>query len=989
MPNFASKYAIRQCFGGVLVLAIAVLCAPAGAVATRFSPIDLHHTGWTARDGAPPSIIAIAQTPDRWLWLATESGIYRFDGVRFTRFRPHGDALPAIGFWSMRLLRSGVLWIGYRGGGASRWQDGRLRSFGAAQGLPLASIVDFEEDGAGTVWAATAYGLYRFDGRRWSQAPASMGAPQGMCTLLSDRARVMWAQCESGSFALAPRAAAFVAVSGPVGLGRLAQDGAGMVWSVGNPRGEVAALGTARRAQPAPYWPRPRIAGGTVLFERDGRHAWVTRADGVMRAGPDGSGKVFGTAQGLSGSMPNCLFQDIEGNVWIGTESGLDRFRPTRLAGVALPQIFIDSPLIAAGADGALWVGATRLPRPGIAAFRTLPAERADSAVQAVLPVEPEGALVSTPGGLWRVNGGRREKVPLPPGAGAQDMYDMARDADGGLWTKVRKLGLWRLHEGVWQPQGGYPALEGSNVRCMRLDARGRMWFGFADGSVRVLDGGAVRSYGPRDGLAIGAVLQLAELDGAIWAGGANGVARFDGQGFQALADASGEPIAGVSGLAMANGTLWLNGSTGIGIVDAAELARFRREPRYRVALRRLDHLDGLRGAASTFYSSAVTGTDGKLWFTTTAGLFWLRPDSAANRLAPPVEILALRADGAAVPLDGNHAATLAPQPGRIQLDYTALSLTMPERMRFQYRLDGVDRGWQEGGPARTAEYTDLGPGSYTFRVRASNNDGVWSERDAVLGLEVAPSFHQTIWFRLLCGAALAAGLWALYRRRLARAARLASERTEARLHERERIARELHDTVLQTVQGLMLQVDAACQQLPPDAPARAGIERSLRRAAAGIDEGRDKVLDLRQHAGDQPDLVGHVCAAVCAEVPAGMRIDAASRGATRRLAPEVFAEVSALAREALRNALRHAGAASISVQADYGDDVFTLAVTDDGCGIPQEVREAGARAGHWGLVGMRERACRIGAELVLESAPGAGTRVALRLAAARAYAAI
>jgi signal transduction histidine kinase len=987
MPVLASKYAIRQRLGGVVALALATLCAPAGAVATRFSPIDLHHTGWTARDGAPPSIIAIAQTPDRWLWLATESGIYRFDGMRFTRFRPpRGDALPAIGFWSMRLLRSGALWIGYRGGGASVWQDGRLRSFGAAQGLPLASVIDVEEDGAGTVWAATAYGLYRFDGRRWAPAPASMGAPKGMCTLLSDRARVMWAQCESGSFALAPRAGAFVAVSGPAGLGRLAQDGAGMVWSVGNPRGEVAVLGAVRHGRPAPYWPRPRIAGGTVLFERGGRHAWVTRADGVMRAGPDGSGQVFGTAQGLSGSMPNCLFQDIEGNVWIGTENGLDRFRPTRLAGVALPQIFTDSPLIAAGADGALWVGATRLPRPGIAAFRTLPAERADSAVQALAPVGPESALVSTPGGLWHLDGGRRDKLPLPPGAAAQDMYDMARDTHGGLWAKVRKLGLWRLHEGVWQPQGGHPALDGSNVRCMRLDARGRMWFGFADGSVRVLDGAAVRSYGPRDGLAIGAVLQLAELDGAIWAGGANGVARFDGQGFQPLADASGEPIAGVSGLAMANGMLWLNGSAGIGIVDAAELARFRREPGYRVALRRLDHLDGLRGAASTIYNSAVTGTDGKLWFTTTAGLFWLRPGSAANRLAPPVEILAVRADGAALALDGGHDAALAPQPGRVQLDYTALGLSMPERMRFQYRLDGVDRGWQEGGPARTAEYTDLGPGSYTFRVRASNEDGVWSERDAVLGLEVKPAFHQTVWFRLLCGAALAAGLWTLYRRRLARAARLAGERTEARLLERDALALELHDTVLQTVQGLMLQVDAACQQLPPEAKARADIERSLRRAAAGIDEGRDKVLGLREHAGGQPDLVTHVCAAVCAEVPPGLRLDAANRGAPRRLAPEVFAEASALAREALRNALRHAGAAHVSVQADYGDEVFTLAIADDGCGIPQEVKESGARPGHWGLVGMRERACRIGAELTLDSAPGTGTRVTLGLAAARAY---
>ena len=978
-------YAFRSRIGALAALALGAACVPAGAAGTRFSPIDLHHSSWTAKDGAPSSIVSMVQTPDRWLWLASENGIWRFDGVRFVRFRPPGDTLPASGFWSMRLLRSGALWIGYRGRGASLWQHGRMRNFGAAQGLPASVVLDVEEDGAGRTWAATADGLYLFDGRRWAPAPAAMRAPGSLCTLLADRAGVMWAQCESGAHALAPRAPAFTAVPGPPGLGRLAQDGDGIVWSVGNARGDVMALGTAGRSRPAPAWPRPRIGGGTVLFERDGKHVWVSRADGVMRAGPDGGDEVFGIAQGLSGSMPNCLLQDVEGNVWVGTENGLDRFRPTRLAGVALPQIFVDSPVVAAGAGGALWVGGVRLDRPGLAAFAGLPLEREDSAVHAVVPDGAGGAWLSAHDGVWRLRGGRRERVPLPSGAGPQDVYDLALDAGGGLWAKVRKLGLMRFHEGVWQAHGGYPALQGSSLRSMRRDARGRMWFGYADGSLRVLEGASVRSYGPREGLALGPLMQVAELAGSLWVSGADGVARFDGSRFQPLLDGAGEPLAGVSGMVEGVGSLWFNGSAGIANVDAAELARFVRDPRHRVALRRLDHRDGLRGAASSMYNSAVAGSDGKLWFTTTAGLFWLRPGTGASRLAPPVEILSMRADGAMQPLEGG--AVLPARPGRVQLDYTAPGLSMPERMGFQYRLDGVDRGWQEGGPGRTAEYTDLAPGPYTFRVRAVSEDGVWSERDAVLAFSVAPAFYQTAWFRLLCGAALAAVLWTLYRRRLARVALLASERAEARLRERERVARELHDTVLQTVQGLMLQVDAARQGLPPDSPVRCSLERSLSLAAAGVAEGRDKVRGLRESGEAQPELAGHVCATAGAAAAPGLRLHVGVRGRQRRLAPEVFDELAALAREALRNALRHAAASTVSVDADYGDGWFRLEVRDDGRGIPRDVLEAGARAGHWGLVGMRERAGRIGAVLVLESAPGAGTRVKVELAARRAYA--
>ncbi|HEY1147813.1 MAG TPA: triple tyrosine motif-containing protein [Pseudoduganella sp.] len=969
-----------------LLLSTILVAVPlaAQAAARPLSPIKLHHTSWTAKDGAPPSIIAIAQTPDRWLWLASSNGVYRFDGVRFERFQPPGEQKPGNDIWGMRVLGNGALWIGYRSGGASLWQQGRLRNFGAADGFPVASVVDFEQDWRGRVWASTSQGLRMFDGSRWT-APQMQST--GQCMLLADPAKTVWARCESGTFVLPKGAEAFAPSSDGLGFGRMAMSGDGTVWAMGGQPGELAALSGPGRAKPAPPWPRAREAGGTMLFERDGLHGWATRADGVLRFGPGEQATVFGAVHGLSGSLPNAVFQDAEGNVWVGTENGLDRFRPAALQGVALPQIRWDTPAIAAGENGALWVGGTQVRTPGYEAFAALPAEDPASAVSAI---HRHGADVWTGGldGLWHYRDGKRQAIPLPDYVTTRQFNAIMRDSEGALWTAIRGAGLLRWKDGAWQRGGGIRELE-RRPDSMLADSHGRLWFGYTDNTLSVLEGGKVSVYGAEQGMRIGAVLQIAESAKGIWLSGLNGLYHFDGRQFVQVLGQGDDPMLGVSGMVDDGDALWLNGAAGITVVSKAELERALGTPGYRVNFRRLDHKDGLRGVATNSFPvpSAVAGTDGKLWFATTAGLFWLdRKAGADNRLAPPVYIRSANVDGADIPLAAQGVSQLPSNPGRVQIDFTSLSFTMPERMQFQYQLEGVDRGWQQGGALRTATYTDLGPGNYTFRVRAANNDGVWSERDAVAAFHVEPAFYQTAWFRELCAVAVALGLWGLYKLRVAQIARQVEGRVEARLQERERIARDLHDTLLQTVQALLLQMQCAWHKLPPGEPVRRDIERSLDLAQAALEEGRDKVQGLRAPQGG--DLLTEVSRALKAEHP-DVELELRASGELHPLAPAVYDELRAIALEALRNAVRHAGASQIIFEVCYAAEALSLTVRDNGRGLPVEVQQVGRAEGHWGLVGMRERAQRLGAQLIVDSVVGVGTILTVQVPGQRAYLAV
>lgn len=969
----------------LLLLLLSLLsCAPSEAAIAGFSPIGMHHSSWSAKDGAPAAIVGLAQTPDRWLWVASINGLHRFDGIHFERFTGGAGARSRGDIWGMKVMPNGDLWIGYRFGGASLWRNGQWRTFDASDGLDSSSVLDFAQDARGRIWASTALGFRVFDGRRWTAADQGQSGHTGTCLLANDRQGILWARCETGVYALGRNADAFGPKVLALSFGRLMQGVDGTLWATGGNADELVALSGPGKASVLPDWPRPRAGGGPMLMEQDGRHVWSSQATGVVRYGPDERGTVFDVAHGLSGSTATCFFQDDEGNVWVGTENGLDRFRSTALSGVAIPPSYWDAEAIAAGDEGALWVDQYEIKSPDIA---TLSALQAQDPATAVSVIYKDGDEVWTAGrdGLWHHQGGRRTRLPLPKEVTTMQFAAIARDADGGLWLAARKAGVFRLKDGVWQSGGGHQELTMRASAILR-DSTGRMWFAMDDRTIRMLDGRTVHSYGVNEGLSGAPVIQILQSGEHFWVAGADGLYHFDGKVFARIKGTKDEEFFGTSGLIDDGSALWLNGAAGISAIGKDELDQALADPHYRVKFRRLDHLDGLRGAATNFFPapSAVKGEDGRLWFSTSAGVFWLDTQKwLLNKVPPTMMLKAINVDGVDIPWTTNAPMTIQPNPGRLRIDYTALSYTMPERVRFQYRIAGFDRDWQEAGATRSAVYTALGPGRYRFQVRAQNNDGIWSALNADAEFEVRPATYQTIWFRLLVAGVIALCAWLLYRARVSAVAKRAVEVFAIRLSERERIARDLHDTLLQSIHSLSLRLGTALNRLQADATTKEEIERSLILVEQALQEGQEKLNELR--SDDTIDLLDYVCDTIFAEYPQ-LPLAFSCQGEVRPLDPAVQEQCSALALEALRNAARHAEASQIRFEVIYAQDSFRLFITDNGKGLPPDIKAGGLRAGRWGLVGMSERAAQIGARLIWSASEGGGTTVMVCLAASQAY---
>jgi len=381
----------------------------------------------------------------------------------------------------------------------------------------------------------------------------------------------------------------------------------------------------------------------------------------------------------------------------------------------------------------------------------------------------------------------------------------------------------------------------------------------------------------------------------------------------------------------------------------------------------------------------------GGIWISTNRGLSFVSPTSMKFDSAPPlVHVDGISVDGRLIQL--GEQIRVRPPYQKITLSYSGLSLSFPTRVRFMYRLDGFDQSWTEPTSAREATYTNLESGQYRFHVMASNSYGQWNDSEAAISLEVDPAFWQTWWFRLLCVAAFLALLWGLYQLRLRQLTREFNAGLEARVNERTRIARELHDSLLQGFQGLMFRLQAV-RDLLPGRPGEAmeALDTALERGDKAIAEGRDTVSDLREPIISDSDIAQALTALgneLALQSGNGLVpcVRVLLEGKQRELNPMLRDEIYRIAREALRNAFRHARAQKIEAEITYSDSEFLLHVRDDGGGIDPEVANQGARAGHWGLPGMRERAESFGGKLDVWSEHGAGTEVELRVPAPVAY---
>jgi signal transduction histidine kinase/ligand-binding sensor domain-containing protein len=962
------------------------------ATDSRDRTIDqFYHTAWTVREGAPGQITALAQTSDGYLWLGTQTGLYRFDGVQFERYRPRegGDFL-ASSVASLYAPPSGGLWVGFRYGVASFVEDDRATHYAASSGLPTATVYAIGGTPDGRIWAATFNGLALLDRQRWSVVGAAMGLPGNRARNLSvDREGRLWVATDQ-ALAWLPRGGThFELATRAVGrVNRIAEAPDGTIWVAEADGGVRPAW--AGETPPEDRGPSLNLSSAGLLFDRDGALWMPTLGDGIRRVPRvrdlsreriEASGTAaqrFTEREGLSSDYLSAVIQDREGNIWVGGSRGLDRFRVSRLLPAPLSPGATDFALVAAQGHG-VWVGTKNRPLTRVDATTVVPGDFPEAITAASR--DREATWLGGPQGLWRLKDGLPQRFAPLPAEDYTGVQAVVGDGKGGAWLSINRPGIYHYTEGKWA-YDPMPAIANDPAPLVLMnDARGRLWMAFARNTIVIREAGHDTVLGPADGLAVGNVTALLEDHGAVWLGGELGIGVVVGRQARTLGTL-GEPLRGVSGLVRdARGDFWANTAQGVARIGGAHMARALQDPSYRPPVTLFDSLDGLPGTPAQFrpLPTAVVADDGRLWFATTSGVVSIDPANVPrNPLPPPVSIRSITTDAGSWPVA--PTVNLPAHTERLRINYTATSLSMPERVRFRYRMEGIDTRWRDAGTEREAVYTDPPPGSYRFRVTAANEDGVWNEEGASITIIVAPTFFETTWFVVICMVVAFAALWLAFYARMRRLEAQLRERLHERHAERERIARELHDTLLQSIQGLTMRFQAIANRVPADQPLRAAMEGALDRAEEALVEARDRVRDLRGHAGESSTLdvaLIELARVYATEHTVPVLVDAVID--LRDMDPLARDELYGIAREAVHNAIAHAEASRIDVVIASEGMELVMRIRDDGRGIDDAVLRGGGRAGHWGLRGIQERARTIGGAANFLSRAGGGTEVTVR----------
>ena len=984
-------------------LCVLLGCPDAPGLNPSLNVSQYAHTAWTYRNGFMQGAVnAIAQTPDGYLWLGTQSGIVRFDGVRAVPLplRP-GQQLPSTSVGTLLAARDGTVWIGTLDGLAS-WKNGQLTTYPA---LARRTVLALLQDRAGTVWAGGLAGptgtlcAIRGESTTCYGDDGSLGTV--VASLYEDSDGSLWVAGTTGLWRWRPGPptrylAAPISRGGQMTQG---DHGSGLVVAVGSVR---QIIGTKVSDYPLHGVPSP-LTAGTVLRDRNGG-LWIgTTAHGIVHS-YEGRSSAFAHNDGLSSDQVYALFEGREGSIWVATAEGLDQFRELPVTSLPMKQGLSSASArsVLAARDGSLWVGTSdglykwKEGRTTIYQRRSHPG-LADDDIQSLFEDERGRIWVSSFRGLAAFAKGKFTPVPSVP-AGAKNA--IAGDNHGGLWLSLFGTGkdysLAHLAGGKIVEQVPWLKLGGGPGTGLVPDPDGGIWTGLLSGGMAYFRAGQIRNFPlSDDGASARRVLDVArDRDGSIWATTNDGVSRINSGRVATLTTANGLPCKTVHWIIEDNlSSYWLYTQCGLLRVARTDMESWIADPKRAIrptlfgvedGIRLVPILKGLRPAVTKAF-------DGKIWFVNGEEVSFIDPSRITlNTLPPPVHIEQITADDKTY--DATNGMRLPPRVHSLAIDYTALSLVLPEKVRFRYKLEGQNRNWHEVVNDREVQYTNLAPGTYRFRVLACNNSGVWNEEGATLDFVIPPAWYQTNWFRAACVAALLAMIWAAYQVRVRQLAYQFNMRLEERVHERTRIARDLHDTLLQSFQALLPRFQAAIYKLPEDAvDARKTIEEAVDQASEAITEGRDAVQGLRMSTVEKNDLA--VTIRTVGEELASAETNQASpnftvvvEGASRNLHPILRDEVYRLAAEALRNAFRHATAQNVEVEIRYDAKYFRLRVRDDGKGIGPEVLRGDGRKGHFGLHGMRERAKLVGGKLTIWSEVDSGTEIELNIPGARAY---
>jgi ligand-binding sensor domain-containing protein/signal transduction histidine kinase len=986
----------RPCLGWGTRLAAALLLTPTAALAldperslARYS-LDT----WSVDRGLPEnSVFSIVQTRDGYLWVGTAEGLARFDGLRFSVFdKANTSALRHNQIQALFEDQGGALWIGTYGGGLVRLKDGQFRSYTTREGLAGDTVRAIAEARDGTLWVGTQNGLSRLQAGTFRTLTESDGlASSFIRTVHAASDGTLWVGTSRGLNRLRGETVeTFTARTGLIHdvVTSLCEDRQGRIWI-----GTSGGLSVYENGRVHGYTTRDGLSGNRIFSIRED-------ADGSLWVGTDGGGlnrfrngrfEALHAKDGLGSDIVRALYEDHEGSLWVGMYGGgLGRLRDGFIVYTTrdgLPDDHVRAVLedgrggvwaATAGGlgrwDGRRWRVYTR--KDGLS----------DDTVMSLHEDRTGTLWVGTREGLHRFRDGRFQLFTTAHGLPDNTVMAIAEGRDGALWVGT-SAGLARFARGHFTAYGGTTqGLANAEVRAIHEDGEGNLWVGtFGRGISRLRDG-QVTAWTRREGLSNDFVLCLHEdEDGALWIGTL-------GEGLTLIRDGLVTVFRPQDGLFHdvifqvledGRGNLWMSSNRGIFRVARRDLLERAAGGRATVSSVSYGLADGMKTNECTGgpQPAGWRARDGRLWFPTRKGLVVIDPEHVrANTLPPPVVIEEVRADRRELP----RGAVLDVPPGRGELEfqYTGISFVGPEQMRFRYKLEGFDPDWVDAGRQRVARFTNLSPGTYRFRVKARNKDGVWNEGGAAIDVRLAPHFYQTRWFAasvVLAALAMAVGItlaaaWGIHRVRVSQI----QARFEAVLAERNRIARELHDTLQQTFMGLALQLEAALARLDQRDPdsTRTHLKTARQLLRHSQSETRRSVSDLRSRTLDGADLATALSRAA-ERLSAGtlVRIVVHIQGTACPLPADVEQNLLRIGQEAVTNAINHAQAHEIDIDLSFDAGRVELHVRDDGRGF-----DTGSlsQSGHFGLLGMRERAEQLGGELHLSSRPDQGTEVSV-----------
>ena len=967
----------------LVACALAVLLAP-GAHALNPRRVLTQYTRavWTQEHGLPQDTIrAITQTKDGYLWLGTDEGLAQFDGYDFTVFNKENGALPSNSVGALWAAADGSLWIGTPGG-LTLYRDRKFTTYTKKDGLADTFINSLTEDRSGTLWIAAGIYLSRFQNGRFTNYSPAEGLPiEAMRVVHLGTDGHLYIAGFSGVARLDGNK--FVPVISTADMhgdivSTLSQDRHGNIWA-------GATSGLMMRSP----------AGKLRLFQtKDGlpdnfvRSLWEDR-DGNLWAGTNGglarleNGRFMSnpSASSRERDWVRCIYEDLEGNLWVGMNSGLNRFRDDMFTiygeSEGLPS---DEPTtVYQDRRGRIWIG---FHDRGLVQFGSgqpkLYTTRDGLPSNEIFSIREDHSgnlLIATREGISRMRDGHFYNQLLEDPLKRRITFDLLEDRENRLWV-ASPAALIQLDGRARNTIPGGPLLNDAIV-ALGETRDGSLWAGSYGQGLWRLENGQPRHYTTADGLSSDQIRSLVEdSDGTLWIG------TFGG-GLDGLRNGRFFHLSTRDGLLSDNishveddgrGSLWLSTTRGICRVRKQDLNDFVARKISSVTPQNYGVADGLRSAqCAPGYPTSRGGTlsrDGRLWFPTSRGLAVLDPNQRQPSLAPPiVHMLEVMVDGRTVPFVA--PATLPPGDGRLQFRYTGINLSAPERVRYSYRLESLDREWVTAVSRRVTNYNSLPHGRYRFVVRAAIPGGPSGETSFAFVLQ--PHFYETAWFRYFCIALAAAGIYGLFRLRLHQVRR----RFALVLDERTRLAREIHDTLAQGFVGISSQLDAVALTLNGGLDAaRKHLDLARKMARHSLTEARRSVMDLRASALEGHDLPAALSEAArqwTAGSPVRVHVDV--NGPSRKIPEEMEQHLLRIAQEAVTNTVKHAHAREVRIRLNADNGNLKLLVADDGEGF--EPSDAFSEVGgHFGLLGMRERAERLGGQLQLHSQPGRGTEV-------------